>query len=140
MTGIYVSDFDDPMDLDRSGRIYCGKSDCQIRDILIKTDVDQYRFLKENYTLVKNGTTITTWDDIEEQVSSSEESLTPVISETEIYNYMENEFNKITNYGESYNPETHDPIISKMAADKFGVSESEANQIYIDYVMDRWNK
>lgn len=51
---------------------------------------------------------------------------------------MKLKYDKITNYGANYEPDVHDPLIAKLAAEKFGISESEAGQIYIDMEMGKY--
>ncbi|TYS50099.1 hypothetical protein [Bacillus infantis] len=50
-----------------------------------------------------------------------------------IYFFMRDEFDRTTNYGESYNPEVHDLLVVKSAAEKFSISELKADKIYIDF-------
>lgn len=57
-------------------------------------------------------------------------------SEEEVYGYMEYYYNQLTNYGENYIPEVHDPQVAEMAANEFGISVSEAGQIYINVSME----
>ncbi|CDN42070.1 hypothetical protein BN871_AT_00720 [Paenibacillus sp. P22] len=50
----------------------------------------------------------------------------------EIYEFAMNEFNSLTNYGENYDPEIHDPIVDKKTSEHFGISVEEVERIMID--------
>gem|GEM_PF-3663480 len=52
------------------------------------------------------------------------------INERAVFDYMENQYNVLTNMGENYIPEVHDPMVASMASDKFGISVSKAIEIY----------
>jgi hypothetical protein len=52
-----------------------------------------------------------------------------------IYKYMKAQYEQLTNYGENYVPEIHDPQVAELAAKQFGISASVAGQIYIDMEM-----
>lgn len=54
------------------------------------------------------------------------------INREAIYQFMKQKYDEITNYGENYIPETHDPMVAKMASEQFGISESEAGNIFIE--------
>ncbi|EJW14740.1 hypothetical protein [Paenibacillus alvei] len=51
--------------------------------------------------------------------------------EANIYRYMREEYDRVTNNGENYD-ETHDDLVARLARDKFNISEEKAGQIYID--------
>lgn len=53
--------------------------------------------------------------------------------EKEIYDYMEFLYKEITNNGQNYVPEVHDSEIDELTSEKFDISESEANRIYLKY-------
>ncbi|CAM5206346.1 hypothetical protein UACE39S_01728 [Ureibacillus acetophenoni] len=67
---------------------------------------------------------------------ADDEEIDTKYSEEEVFDYMENLYNELTNYGENYIPEVHDPQVAEMAANKFGISALEAGQIYIDVSME----
>lgn len=67
--------------------------------------------------------------------SNAFKSTTP--THDDIYKFMVDSYNQITNYGENYVPEYHDAIVSKMASEKFGISNSEADRIYIEKEMSK---
>lgn len=50
--------------------------------------------------------------------------------ELEIYDYMNDAYDRHTKDGERYIPEIHDPMIEEMAAEKFGKTTVEIGQIY----------
>lgn len=52
-----------------------------------------------------------------------------------IYSFMKLKYEEVTNYGENYDPDIHDPLVARLAATQFGISESEAGQIYIEMDM-----
>jgi hypothetical protein len=66
--------------------------------------------------------------------SASIENESPPSNE-EVYQYMMSAFDSITGNGENYDPEIHDSMVIKMAAQKFGISESEADQIFLKMAM-----
>ncbi|MED3554066.1 hypothetical protein [Cytobacillus praedii] len=59
-------------------------------------------------------------------------------SEDEIYNFMVSKYNEITNYGANYIPEIHDPEVSRLASEKFGISQSKADEIFIRKEMSKY--
>lgn len=82
---------------------------------------------KESFVI---GTTPETDEEVFESTPSD-------IDIEEIYNYMKTQYDQVTNYGENYVPEVHDPQVANMAASRFGISASEAGQIYIDIEMGK---
>ncbi|MFJ7951513.1 hypothetical protein ACIQZG_08295 [Lysinibacillus sp. NPDC096418] len=60
------------------------------------------------------------------------------INKQEVYDFMESEFFRITNYGDTYIPEVHDPLIAELAATKFGITADEANAIYTEIAMNMY--
>ncbi|HWO96106.1 MAG TPA: hypothetical protein VNM45_07200 [Bacillus sp. (in: firmicutes)] len=55
-------------------------------------------------------------------------SLPPVTRD--VFNFMRREYERITNYGEHYNPKHHDPMVTKLASMRFNIQAKEAAQIY----------
>lgn len=60
--------------------------------------------------------------------------------EKKIYDFMEKAYDQLTNYGENYNPEIHDPMVAKLASEEFGISEYEAGRIYVKVQMAEYEK
>ena len=54
--------------------------------------------------------------------------LTP--KEEEIYEYIQNQFDILTNNGENYVPEIQDPQVIKLASKHFRMSEDKIDEIY----------
>lgn len=57
------------------------------------------------------------------------DSLSPITRN--VFNFMRQEYDRITNYGEYYNPKQHDPIVTKLAGMRFNIQAEEAAEIYI---------
>ncbi|BCB39966.1 hypothetical protein BCJMU51_4880 [Bacillus cereus] len=53
-----------------------------------------------------------------------------------IFAFMKEQYNIVTNNDENYIPEVHDPQVAKLAAKRFGISEQEAGDIYVNVQMD----
>lgn len=49
-----------------------------------------------------------------------------------VHEYMQNQFDIITNYGENYVPEIHDPLVIQKAADAFNLTYEEVE--ILDYI------
>lgn len=60
------------------------------------------------------------------------------VNKQEVYNFMERKFNSITNYGETYIPEIHDPMVVEIAAEYFGITQEEADAMYIEVAMNMY--
>ena len=56
-------------------------------------------------------------------------------SDAEIYTYMKSQYDRLTDFGENYDPDVHDDMVAQMAAKKFGISSTEAGNIYIKQEM-----
>lgn len=122
----------------------CGEnSECTIDTISLVNGGDTYevetQFNASQYISI-NGDDFKPEEEVEEAESSpveetntSEESA--IEEQIEIYNFMKSAFDELTNFGETYIPEVHDPQIAELAASKFGITAEEANQIYIDFEM-----
>jgi hypothetical protein len=53
--------------------------------------------------------------------------------EQAVYNYMINAYQVITNNGEDYDPELHDPIVANLASMQFGITEEHAQESCIQF-------
>lgn len=60
------------------------------------------------------------------------------VNKQEVYDFMEREFDRITNYGETYIPEIHDPLVIETAAEYFGITQEEADAMYIEVAMNMY--
>ncbi len=60
----------------------------------------------------------------------NEETVKPTQEELEIYDYMNDVYDRHTKDGEHYIPEVHDPMIEEMAAEKFSKTTKEIGEIY----------
>lgn len=58
--------------------------------------------------------------------------------EKEVYQYMKDAYNQITNFGDNYVPEIHDPQVAELASKQFGISTSEAGSIYVKMEMNSY--
>ncbi|OME83096.1 hypothetical protein BK120_14945 [Paenibacillus sp. FSL A5-0031] len=56
-------------------------------------------------------------------------------NEDAIYSYIMEQFDKVTNQGEDYVPEIHDPIVLQKAADYFSISIEDVDRIFIEKAM-----
>ncbi|MDM5277084.1 hypothetical protein QUF95_06805 [Paenibacillus silvae] len=52
-----------------------------------------------------------------------------------VYKYMMKEFDVLTDYGNNYVPEIHDPIILEKASRHFGMTVSQADEIFMNRAM-----
>ncbi|KHE72470.1 hypothetical protein [Halobacillus sp. BBL2006] len=55
------------------------------------------------------------------------------VDDSEIYSYMKDQYDKLTNFGENYDPKYHDLLVAEKAAVKFSITAEEAAEIYINY-------
>ncbi|MCA1213481.1 MULTISPECIES: hypothetical protein [Bacillus] len=124
--------------------ISCGdKYTCSVDEVHAKYKNDDYTIDFKHgdslYQLEKNDEVIFDLEDEKEKrnENSSEEEAQSADDQT-IYNYMENEFNRITNYGENYTPEIHDSMVTELASEKFGITVDEANEIYVSMSMNKY--
>lgn len=81
-----------------------------------------------------NGNTVK----YQEDFSIGKPKLSNQPGEDEIYIFIEREFDRITNYGADYIPEIHDQQVLRIASRKFGISESEADRIYLEKIMTQF--
>ncbi|MBB6446548.1 hypothetical protein [Bacillus benzoevorans] len=123
----------------------CGeKKICAFDNIEFTNDEDIYSFESLNmeydlalnhngeeiYPLEEESVTTTT-----NEINSSQSNINSTVNEEAVYYFMEGKFEEITNYGENYVPEIHDPQVARLAASRFGISPEEADRIYIDQTM-----
>lgn len=108
--------------------ITCGNSSvCSAETLILKSGSDTYEIYPKNYSSIeKNGE-----EYMIKQVSKPISSDNDYVSEQAVYDYMKAQYEQLTNYGENYDPEIHDSQVANMAASRFGISASEAGQIYI---------
>lgn len=111
--------------------IDCGAPDCRLGLFIAKHDNNEYKL--QNGNLYVNGKEEFTWEQVREGNSEISEKNKSI--EDEVYEYMKNAYNEITNNGLNYIPEEHDSLIAKMAAEKFRITEQEAGDIYINREM-----
>lgn len=60
------------------------------------------------------------------------------IDKQEVYDFAEAEFFRITNYGDTYIPEIHDPIVAELTAKKFGITPEEVMEIQLEISMNMY--
>ena len=53
-------------------------------------------------------------------------------SSKEVYNYAQGVFDRLTNYGENYNPEIHDGMVIRQTAEHFGIDYQTADKLYLE--------
>lgn len=123
----------------------CGKKKiCVFNDIALTNNEDTYSYesldLDGDLIMNHNGEevypveeeTVTTTPSESDDIQSDNN---PTFDKEAIHAFMEYQYNEITNYGESYDPEIHDPMVARLASERFGISEEEAGQIFIDVSM-----
>lgn len=67
----------------------------------------------------------------------AEERATKRALEQEIYDFMMEQFDILTNNGKKYIPEKHDPIVIDRASRHFGITKEEADMIFLNAAMDQ---
>ena len=67
---------------------------------------------------------------IEDENDTEDTETIETIDEDQVYSYMKYQFDVLTDNGENYNADYHDSLVANMAAQKFGITTSEANDIY----------
>lgn len=114
----------------------CGNADCDYENIIATSKGNTYAmpFGSSMYDftdlpMLINGDEWVTSDSLESNESTETTTSSP--SEDEIYEYMKQAYDELTNYGDSYVPEIHDPQVAEMASEKFGISPQQAGDIYI---------
>jgi hypothetical protein len=113
---------------DRGYQFHCGEGIvCAFSNIEFSNGEDIYSYesingVDSDLVLKHNG------ENIHTPVSTTNKT---------IHAFMEQKYNEITNYGESYDPEIHDPMVAKLASEQFNISEEEAGQIIIEISMQQ---
>lgn len=133
----------------------CGIPDCSIGRLVFKTTTNEYSVYNDDevsstewpLVLETNGEVSLTWVQLREEngkiaeqkekEKQVNESKTNGVSNETIYLYMKVAYDDLTNYGEDYVPEIHDPMVGKLAAERFGISPEQAGQIYIEKEMEK---
>ncbi|MGM0878845.1 MAG: hypothetical protein ACQEWV_30300 [Bacillota bacterium] len=125
----------------------CGdKKICAFNDIELTNNKDTYSYesldLDGDLIMNHNGEevypleeeTVTTTPSESDDIQSNSN---PTLDKEAIHAFMEYQYNEITNYGDSYEPEIHDPMVAKLASERFNISEEEAGQIFIEISMQQ---
>ncbi|MFD2924486.1 hypothetical protein [Halobacillus naozhouensis] len=118
----------------------CGKKKiCTFEDIIFENGQDTYSFntLEWSDELVMNHNGERAYPTVSETVTTTpddddSEFDNTIVNKEAVYNFMENKYKEITNNGENYVPETHDPLVAQLASKRFGISAEEAGQIYVE--------
>ncbi|WP_273852323.1 hypothetical protein [Guptibacillus spartinae] len=128
------------------GYVNCGSPECSWGNIVIKTSNNAY--VSDGYSMITNGKNKYTWEELREgngkladQAEASKranESKTNGVSNDIIYKYMKSAYDDLTDNGANYIPEVHDPLVDEMAAQRFGITEAQANEIYIKREMEKY--
>ncbi|MEK4742665.1 MULTISPECIES: hypothetical protein [unclassified Bacillus (in: firmicutes)] len=140
--------------------ILCGDPDCRYGEMKLKnTDstfsmvMEQYYAPDINYEMKINDLVAYTRTDLENDTPSSSNNSTTTsktaepsnsngqyasngISYTVIFDFMKQQYNRLTNNDENYIPEVHDPQVAEIAAKHFGITAKEAGYIYEKVQMD----
>lgn len=137
----------DTSELFKMGNFDCGEnSKCRVDTISMVNGEDTYEVQTQfniNDEISINGELYKPEEEVVESVESSQEDGTYTgegnskVDETEVYEFMKSAYDEITNYGANYVPEIHDPQVATLASDRFGITTKEADQIYIDFEMNK---
>ncbi|KAB2328975.1 hypothetical protein F7731_23790 [Cytobacillus depressus] len=116
-------------------QLKCGKdkynTGCITEFLSLESGSDIYE--SKDFSIFKNGNLFK----IEKEKKVVSVSSDNNVSDKDIYEYMKSQYDRLTNYGANYVPEIHDPQVAEMASNKFGISTSEADRIYIDMEMKK---
>ena len=122
----------------------CGMVDCEYEHIIATSKENTYSmpFGSSMYDftdlpMMINGDESVTEGELTQEEYTQPADTTPTVSEEEIYQYMKTAYDELTNYGENYVPEIHDPLVAEMASERFGITEDEANNLYIKMEMNQ---
>jgi hypothetical protein len=87
----------------------------------------------EEVTQDSNEATTSPEEEVSLEDLSISEGSTGANAEQAVYDYMVNAYHVITNNGEEYDPELHDPMVANLASMQFNISEEEAQEIFVRY-------
>lgn len=136
-----------------SDYINCGSPYCKAGRLVFITSTNEYAVYNDyevsstSWPLVleTDGEISFTWEQLREEnrkiaeqkekEKQENEPKTNGVSNEIIYLYMKAAYDDLTNNGENYVPETHDPMIEKLAAKRFGITQEQAAKIYIEKEM-----
>lgn len=128
-----IKELDDFSNAGRTQVYKFGKIILSIEDNIYSMDfLDEWDEYK--YGLVINGETYRPEEEQKQYLKVNEE-IEKEAREKEIYEYMDALYSQYTNNGENYVPEVHDPKVNEITSKAFGITEDEANRIYIKYSM-----
>jgi hypothetical protein len=129
--------------------VTCGDYECSFSQLIVKSPEGNHSTSFDSY--ISSYSESLTFNDteyseevLEEEFAPKEKVTTPVStpdsstsssSKAEIYEYMKIAYDQLTNYGDSYDPDVHDPMVAQMAAEQFDISPTEAGNIYIEMEM-----
>ena len=125
----------------------CGSVDCDFGSLLIVAD---HNGSKEKYSMSvgHSGEPVMNYDGVsykEEDFNyyTEDDSSTSVSGDNSyladaVYEYMEQLFDEITDNGENYDPDIHDPQVTQAAADKFGITYKEASEMYVEKAVEEF--
>ncbi|MDJ1478518.1 hypothetical protein QBX67_26095 [Bacillus sp. LS15-K4] len=145
--------------------ILCGDPDCRYGEMKLKNTDSTFSMVMEkyyasdlNYEMKINDYVAYTRTDLENDTPTSSDSSTTTsttvkpstsnsngqyasngISYTVIFDFMKEQYNRLTNNDENYIPEVHDPQVAEIAAEHFGITAKEAGYIYEKVQMDAFN-
>ncbi|WP_155010722.1 hypothetical protein [Priestia megaterium] len=101
-------------------------------EVLVRDDV---KYKRENLTYYKDPEGILPDPDYNENEDYDNNDAVLQFNDA-VYQYMEDKFDEITNYGENYVPEIDDPKVVKAAAIHFDITEEEASEIYVNKAVE----
>ncbi|MGE7635287.1 hypothetical protein ACQKMZ_24120 [Bacillus paramycoides] len=145
--------------------VLCGDKNCRYGEMKLKNKDSTYSMEMEYYSIPNlryemkiNDFTAYTRTDLENDTPSSSNNSTTTsktvepstsnsngkyasngISYTVIFDFMKQQYNRLTNNDENYIPEVHDPQVAEIAAKHFGITAKEAGYIYEKVQMDAFN-
>ncbi|MEW5567368.1 hypothetical protein [Rossellomorea marisflavi] len=63
------------------------------------------------------------------------EQFIDTLEHKELYRYMRDAYDEVTELGENYDPETHDEVVAERASQKYDVTAEQAMDIYTSVEM-----
>lgn len=116
---------------------FCGEdSHCNIETFTFKNGEDHFAVSPSYGFSIKLNDEYFDPEPVRVTTNTTESSSDSGIDKRAVYNFMKLKYDEITNYGENYDPETHDQLVAQLAAAQFGISEVEAGEIYINIEMN----